>query len=102
MIFYDQMSEEWIDAEDDSFRVGMTPEGGKDYENTCFSSQHEFCKWYDSDINIGEIKIDIMNKEYVFLIYKEESHIYYYSPTFKDQSESLDCLMNKIKGDIFS
>ena len=93
------MSEEWTDY--DSFRVGMTPEGGEDYNNRVFNSQYEFWKWYDSDINIGEMKIDIMNKEYVFLIYKEESHIYYYSPTFKEASDSLDILMDKIKGVMF-
>jgi len=46
MICYNSMAEAWIDDEDDSFYVDMTPEGGEpDFE---FETQEEFWNWYNS------------------------------------------------------
>ena len=45
MIFYDPMCEEWVDSEDDTFRVDMTPEGTETERE--FLSQDEFFRWYN-------------------------------------------------------
>lgn len=53
MIYYNWMSEGWMDDDDDDdeFFVDMTPEGGShDPElNQKFKTQQDFFKWYNKN-----------------------------------------------------
>lgn len=44
MILYDDMSEKWIDENDPTFGVLMTPEGGRP---PGFDTQEDFWRWYN-------------------------------------------------------
>ena len=46
MILYNTMNECWIDTDDASFVVAMTPEAGEPSEE--FSTKEDFWLWYNS------------------------------------------------------
>ena len=48
LIFYDSCLEAWIDQADESFKIGMTPEGLSSELSKEFNSQEEFWKWYNN------------------------------------------------------
>ena len=50
MVVYNPMSEAWIDTEDETFKVSMTPEGSSDNDELEqeFQSQDDFYKWYNN------------------------------------------------------
>ena len=52
MIFYSWIGEEWVsEDEDDTLRVGMTPEDTPDYElDREFKDWDEFYQWYYNDV----------------------------------------------------
>jgi len=56
MIYYDWMSEGWVDDKDKRFFVDMTPEGGShDPElNQEFKTQQDFFKWYSDGFSSPE------------------------------------------------
>lgn len=53
MIYYNSQNEAWEDENDDSFSVGMTPEGSWTEEGAAelaqeFETQEDFWKWYNN------------------------------------------------------
>ena len=48
-IWYASDIEAWIDPDDKSFRVGMTPEGPVEEYKLEFETQEDFYKWYNSE-----------------------------------------------------
>jgi len=47
MITYDYMAEEWIDDEDEEFKVPMTPEGDRAELQQKFTTKEEFLAYYN-------------------------------------------------------
>lgn len=49
MVYYDWMMERWIDGQDESFSVDMTPDNDEPEFETGFEEQRVFWMWYEDE-----------------------------------------------------
>jgi len=51
MIGYDYMNEEWMDDDDEDFKVPMTPDGDPEELRQKFATKEEFFTYYNGQDN---------------------------------------------------